>query len=297
MTFSLHRSLRPPRCRNTTPIIFESPHQASCFATGKPESRRLQNKHDSPVLKLTREVRNDIYTYAAKVERLIHLCVGLKKKGQKPQIQVSAVGGLTESCSQIRKEYTEALEAHVYRLTRGGESGGRLVDAGYFVDDGAALLKVSRTQHISGTVTQNTHPSALSIPYAVHRHSGWVYHKHSGPAHKRARSSPYFVNRQSSTICWRGAASRFVIYFADDEFDQLAASHFFEGSVQYDRSNNLLSYWRQEGCTAAVKQLSVAVKTVDWRICSQLLALWYAYAGHIPRLRSDEKYVGTSGRA
>lgn len=203
------------------PFIFESPHQAPYFATNKPESRRLQNKQDSPFLKLPSELRSNIYTYAARTEILIHLRVGLKKTGQKPQNQVSACGGLAESCYQIRREYTEALEAHVYRLTRGGESSGRLMNAGYFVEDGAALLGVSRAQHADGTVDQNSHFLALSIPYQVHTHSGWVYFKHSKHAEKQARLSPIasIANRPPFV----GTEPRFVICFADDERELLGA--------------------------------------------------------------------------
>lgn len=164
------------------------------------------------------------------------------------------------------------------------------MDAEHFVDEGSARLPVSRTQHGDGTFTQNTHVLTLSVPYKDHRGSGWVHHRHSGRLRKWARS--IYLPSEAKSPTFVGAEPRFMVSFADEECEELAPRQSFTGSVQLNRCNDPLNYWRQEGCTAAIKQLAAAVKRADWRGSMHLLAIWYAYPGRIPHLQNVEEYMG-----
>jgi hypothetical protein len=69
--------------------------------------------------KLPRELRNQIYGYVAVSENDIGLHVTLKE-GSKPKARAYALGGLSETCQQVRAEYSDALQRRIKGLATQG---------------------------------------------------------------------------------------------------------------------------------------------------------------------------------
>lgn len=170
-----------------------------------------------------------IYGLVATTETRLYLYISLRKD-EKPQKAVFTTGGLGGTSSQLKREYTEALEEYVRRLTHSREQGNKLGSAGCLIQCGSASLQVSRTWHTNGrktngrhtdrqlpdgTYAQNAHTLRMSVPYEVHRGSGWN--------RKRDHSSSVDVDTKPL----------FIVSFADHESKELASRHSLTGSLHH----------------------------------------------------------------
>lgn len=154
---------------------------------------------DSVFFRLPRELRDQIYTHVAQKEKhqVLYVNIGLQK-GQKPHITATAHdGGLTGTCTQLRREYLEAF-AKVYgaglveqtelsygsaqiTATRAPVEGVTAIEARIHTFDGSNPLKPTSTLILTFTFIGGPAPTGtlqkLEFSPPAHERSQWYEDK------------------------------------------------------------------------------------------------------------------------
>lgn len=223
-----------------------------------------------PLLRLPRELRDNIYDLLALSEDQLHLRIVLGK-GSKPQklfFTAEAFGrndrlvktdytDLGRTSSQLRQEYAVALERRVRLLmTTRDLAGNRLGAPGKNQQvDVTARLHISQAKRADEPIAQNVH--ALTIPV---RFSDWT-------RVQWARDSWDLGERPS-----------LVVHFAIDEDEVLEARGCIQGpllDVGQTARDDLFNW--PEGAVPATKQVVNTAKATDWKGSFGFYALWHNY--------------------
>lgn len=236
-------------------------------------SLTIQDHPNSPFLLLPRELRDMIYRLVAMTERRIYLRVALKKE-TKPLKAVFTLGGLGQTNSQLKSEYTAALERRTRQLLRGGKGNDEQLCPGlYSEEEGTACLQMCRTQGADGTYTLSTRSLTLTMPWEFHGRAV----REDLPAKRRTTASSELL------------VASFEI--AECENVKLAFRRYFTGFVSCDSPTAYRhpEYWWPKGSLSAMRHLSAAVKATDWRGSMPLFALWHTYGGAIAWMMREKE--------
>lgn len=220
-------------------------------------------EEQSPLFRLPREIRDNIYDLVALSEGHLHLRVVLKR-GSKPQKRAFAAdafvrtssqykserNGLDRTSSQLRQEYKEALERRIKLLmTTRDLAGNRLeTPARRQQADVPARVHVSQLKHADGSITQSA--QVLTIPL-LWEGARWVS----------------LEVRQS-----------LVVHFAIDESEAQGVRNCIAGPlacVSHDATKVLFNWPRD--AVPALKQIIGTAKATDWKGAFGLYAFWHNY--------------------
>lgn len=225
---------------------------------------------ESPLFRLPRELRDNISDLLALSEDRLNLRI-LLKKGSKPQKTVFVAKGFNSVCSQLRQEYTEALERRLKLLMVGKDLAGNQLNGADGHDGHApvAHLHISQAQGANGS-SQHSHSLTLPVELFNRTRASW---------------------EQAARAQWAQATRDLVVqplliftFAAESEVVEPGSHGFVECSrVRDGKLHRSLFEW-PENAAFPLQQIVRTAKATDWRGSTGLFLFWHSYLlRHIPK--------------